>query len=241
MQAGNLLIVDDDQQTRKLLQTHLGRSGFRVLAVANGSEFRQALNDTGADLVILDVMLPDESGFSLCQWIHEHPHFSGVPIIMLTGRTGETNRVLGLELGADAYLCKPFSLRELEAQIKALLRRRASIGQARGGHVLVFDEWSLDMVSRRLVHLSGEEVILSGSDFALLELFLAHPRQALDRDTIGNAIRGRDMLPLERVIDTAVYRLRQRLRDTGKPPRLILTVRGKGYLLATEVTSRRRV
>ncbi|MGE7993712.1 response regulator [Pseudomonas sp. NPDC089554] len=240
MNAGTILVVDDDPQIQKLLQNYLGQIGFRVRTATSGSEFRQALSVAGVDLVILDVLLPDDNGFSLCQWMHEHPEFSKVPIIMLTGWIGEANRVRGLELGADAYLCKPFGLRELGAQIKALLRR-TSVGQGHSSHVLEFGDWSVDMISRCLTHLDGEEVMLSGGDFALLELFLARPRQVLCRDTIGNAIRGRDLLPLERAIDTAVYRLRQRLRDTEKPLRLIQSVRGKGYLLAVEVTSRRRI
>ncbi|GGB95661.1 DNA-binding response regulator [Oxalicibacterium flavum] len=243
MHAGkSILIVDDDPQARKLLQTYLSNVGFLVRAAVNGSDFRRILEETGADLVILDVTLPDESGFKLCQWMHEHPDFLQIPIIMLTGRVEEVNRVLGLELGADDYLCKPFSLRELLARINALLRRTSISPKstAIGGQVLAFDEWQLDTVSRRLVHLDGEEVILTGTDFTLLKLFLDHPQQVLDRDTIGNATRGREMMPQERGVDTAVYRLRQRLRDTAKPPRLILTVRGGGYLLAAEVTLRNR-
>jgi len=143
--------------------------------------------------------------------------------------------VIGLELGADDYLGKPFSPRELLARIKALLRR-AQFTQERSGEVLAFDDWRLDMVSHRLFHSDGEEVILSGADFALLKLFLDHPQQILDRDTIGNATRGREVMPLERIVDMAVSRLRQRLRDTDKPPRLIRTVRGSGYQLAATVS-----
>ncbi|MCE8018714.1 response regulator transcription factor [Halomonas sp. MCCC 1A11036] len=243
MHAGrSILVVDDDPQTRKLLQTYLSNVGFRVQAVANGKEFRRTLEKAGADLAILDVTLPDESGFKLCQWMHEHPDYLHIPIIMLTARVDEGNRVLGLELGADDYLCKPFSLRELLARINALLRRTSISPKSAmvSGQVLAFAEWQLDTVSRRLTHLSGEEVILTGTDFTLLKLFLDHPQQALGRDTIGNAIYGRDMLPHERGIDTAVYRLRQRLCDTAKPHRLILNVRGRGYLLAAEVTIRNR-
>lgn len=234
----SILVVDDDPQARKLLQTYLSNAGFQVRTVANGSHFRLALAEEVADLVLLDVTLPGESGFKLCQWMHEHPDFCQVPIIMLTACVEETHRVLGLDLGADDYLCKPFSLRELLARINALLRRTSTRPKpaVAGGQVLAFAEWQLDTVSRRLVHQDGAEVILTGTDFALLKLFLDHPQQVLDRDAIGNATRGRDMLPLERGVDTAVYRLRQRLRDTGKPNRLILTVRGGGYLLAAEVT-----
>ena len=237
-QAGkSILLVDDDEEIRDLLQVYLSRAGFQVRAVADGAAFRQALGEAIADLVILDVMLPDEDGFSLCRWMRQHQRFAQVPIIMLTASSDEADRVIGLELGADDYLGKPFSPRELQARIKALLRR-AGFGQERGtAEVLAFDEWRLDMVSHRLFHLDGEEVILSGADFALLKLFLDHPQQILDRDTIANATRGREVMPLERIVDMAVSRLRQRLRDTGKAPRLIRTVRGSGYLLAASVTA----
>ncbi|MES2821935.1 MAG: response regulator transcription factor [Pseudomonadota bacterium] len=235
-QAGKtILLVDDDQDIRELLQTYLSRAGFAVRTVGDGAGFRQALCAEPADLVILDVMLPDEDGFSLCRWVRQHPRLAQMPIIMLTASSDEADRVIGLELGADDYLGKPFSPRELQARIKALLRR-AQFGQERGhGEVLAFDDWRLDMISHRLFHLDGEEVLLSGADFALLKLFLDHPQQILDRDTIGNATRGRELMPLERIVDMAVSRLRQRLRDTGKPARLIRTVRGSGYLLAAQV------
>ncbi|AIL63379.1 response regulator [Pseudomonas alkylphenolica] len=235
MVSKSILLVDDDQDIRELLQTYLSRAGFSVQAVADGQGFRQALDDSDCDLVILDVMLPDEDGFSLCRWVRQHPRLARVPIIMLTASSDEADRVIGLELGADDYLGKPFSPRELQARIKALLRR-AGFGQERnGGDVLAFDDWRLDTVSHRLFHRDGEEVILSGADFALLKLFLDHPQQILDRDTIGNATRGREPMPLDRIVDMAVSRLRQRLRDTHKPPRLIRTVRGSGYLLAASV------
>ncbi|OLS59143.1 response regulator [Pseudomonas putida] len=231
----SILLVDDDQDIRELLDAYLSRCGFQVRAVADGQAFRQALDAEGSDLVILDVMLPDEDGFSLCRWVRQHPRQAQVPIIMLTASSDEADRVIGLELGADDYLGKPFSPRELQARIKALLRRAGF--QAPGGEVLAFDDWRLDTISHRLFHRDGEEVILSGADFALLKLFLDHPQQILDRDTIGNATRGREPMPLDRIVDMAVSRLRQRLRDTDKPPRLIRTVRGSGYLLAASVAA----
>jgi len=234
-QAGkSILLVDDDQEIRELLQTYLSRAGFQVRTVGDGAGFRQSLGAELADLVILDVMLPDEDGFSLCRWVREHQRLAQMPIIMLTASSDEADRVIGLELGADDYLGKPFSPRELLARIKALLRR-AQFGQERGGEVLAFDDWRLDLVSHRLFHRDGEEVLLSGADFTLLKLFLDHPQQILDRDTIGNATRGREVMPLERIVDMAVSRLRQRLRDTEKPSRLIRTMRGSGYLLAAHV------
>jgi two-component system OmpR family response regulator len=231
----SILLVDDDQEIRELLDTYLSRAGFAVRTTADGAGFREALGaEVGTDLVILDVMLPDEDGFSLCRWIRQHPRMAQVPIIMLTASSDEADRVIGLELGADDYLGKPFSPRELQARIKALLRR-SQFASERSGEVLGFDDWRLDTVSHRLFHTDGEEVFLSGADFALLKLFLDHPQQILDRDTIGNATRGREPMPLDRIVDMAVSRLRQRLRDNDKPPRLIRTVRGSGYLLAAHV------
>jgi len=149
-QAGkNILLVDDDQEIRELLQTYLSRSGFQVRGVPDGAQFRSALCAEPADLVILDVMLPDEDGFSLCRWIRQHERLASMPIIMLTASSDEADRVVGLELGADDYLGKPFSPRELLARIKALLRR-VSFAQERGSDVLAFDEWRLDMISHRL-------------------------------------------------------------------------------------------
>jgi len=231
----SILLVDDDQDIRELLDAYLTRAGFAVRTTADGAGFREALTDQAADLVILDVMLPDEDGFSLCRWVRQHPRQAHLPIIMLTASSDEADRVIGLELGADDYLGKPFSPRELLARIKALLRRAQFGSERAGGEVLAFDDWRLDMVSHRLFHIDGEEVLLSGADFALLKLFLDHPQQILDRDTIGNATRGREPMPLDRIVDMAVSRLRQRLRDTDKPARLIRTVRGSGYLLAAHV------
>ena len=235
----SILLVDDDQDIRELLDIYLTRAGFQVRTVGDGAGFRQALEDTPGDLLILDVMLPDEDGFSLCRWVRQHPRFATIPIIMLTASSDEADRVIGLELGADDYLGKPFNPRELQARIKALLRRAqfSSVNVTAGNEVMAFDEWRLNTVTHRLFHTDGEEVILSGADFALLKLFLDNPQQILDRDTIGNATRGRDLMPLDRIVDMAVSRLRQRLRDTDKPPRLIRTIRGSGYQLAAQVSA----
>ncbi|KQB55484.1 two-component system response regulator [Pseudomonas endophytica] len=232
----SILLVDDDQEIRELLDIYLSRAGFQVRTVADGAGFRRALNEQASDLLILDVMLPDEDGFSLCRWVREHPRFAHTPIIMLTASSDEADRVIGLELGADDYLGKPFSPRELQARIKALLRRTHFSSASTGNEIMAFEEWRLNTVTHRLFHTDGEEVILSGADFALLKLFLDNPQQILDRDMIGNATRGRDLMPLDRIVDMAVSRLRQRLRDTDKPPRLIRTIRGSGYQLAAEVS-----
>ncbi|HBL87567.1 MAG TPA: DNA-binding response regulator [Alcanivorax sp.] len=232
-QVEKILVVDDDARLRGLLQRFLEEQGYAVKAVADADQMDRALSREIYSLMVLDLMLPGEDGLSICRRLRDDDN--RLPIIMLTASSDEADRVVGLELGADDYLGKPFSPRELLARIKALLRR-VSFAQERGSDVLAFDEWRLDMISHRLFHADGEEVFLSGADFALLKLFLDHPQQILDRDTIANATRGREVMPLERIVDMAVSRLRQRLRDTGKSPRLIRTVRGSGYLLATQVT-----
>ena len=233
----SILLVDDDQEIRELLDIYLTRAGFQVRTVGDGAGFREALDAAASDLLILDVMLPDEDGFSLCRWVRQHPRLARIPIIMLTASSDEADRIIGLELGADDYLGKPFSPRELLARIKALLRRAQFAAPPAGNEVLAFEEWRLNTVTHRLFHTDGEEVILSGADFALLKLFLDNPQHILDRDTIGNATRGRELMPLDRIVDMAVSRLRQRLRDTDKPPRLIRTIRGSGYQLAAQVSS----
>ena len=233
----SILLVDDDQEIRELLDLYLTRAGFQVRTVGDGAGFREALDAAASDLLILDVMLPDEDGFSLCRWVRQHPRLARIPIIMLTASSDEADRIIGLELGADDYLGKPFSPRELLARIKALLRRAQFAAPPAGNEVLAFEEWRLNTVTHRLFHTDGEEVILSGADFALLKLFLDNPQHILDRDTIGNATRGRELMPLDRIVDMAVSRLRQRLRDTDKPPRLIRTIRGSGYQLAAQVSS----
>lgn len=233
----SILLVDDDQEIRELLDIYLTRAGFQVRTVGDGAGFREALEAAASDLLILDVMLPDEDGFSLCRWVRQHPRLARIPIIMLTASSDEADRIIGLELGADDYLGKPFSPRELLARIKALLRRAQFAAPPAGNEVLAFEEWRLNTVTHRLFHADGEEVILSGADFALLKLFLDNPQHILDRDTIGNATRGRELMPLDRIVDMAVSRLRQRLRDTDKPPRLIRTIRGSGYQLAAQVSS----
>jgi len=199
----SILLVDDDQEIRELLDIYLTRAGFHVRTVADGAAFRHALNEQASNLLILDVMLPDEDGFSLCRWVRQHPRYEHIPIIMLTASSDEADRVIGLELGADDYLGKPFSPRELQARIKALLRRSQFSSGGVGNEIMAFDEWRLNTVTHRLFHTDGEEVILSGADFALLKLFLDNPQQILDRDMIGNATRGRDLMPLDRIVDMA--------------------------------------
>lgn len=228
----SILVVDDDAAIRELLQEHLSRVGYDIRTAGDGDQMRQLLGERPADLIVLDVMLPGDDGFTLCRQIREH---SQVPIIMLTASSDETDRVVGLEIGADDYLAKPFSARELQARVKALLRR-ARFARAENPRFILFDRWRLDTLAHELIDENGESTALSGADFALLQLFLSHPNQVLDRDTISDVTRGRESMPLDRVVDVAVSRLRQRLGDQGRNPRLIKTVRGAGYLLAATVS-----
>jgi DNA-binding response OmpR family regulator len=229
-----ILIVDDDQEIRELLQEYLVRAGFDVLVAANGTDMYQHLQNEYPDLIILDIMMPGDDGFQLCQQVRRN---SQIPIIMLTAASDEADRVIGLELGADDYIAKPFSPRELLARIKALLRR-AEFRQPEkeGGRRIRFAEWTLDTLSQHLTHENGSKLDLTGSDFILLSLFLQNPGQALDRDSISDATRGRETLPMERGIDVQISRLRQKLGDNGKNPRIIKTIRGSGYMLIAEVS-----
>jgi len=194
----------------------------------------QHLSNNTPDLIILDIMMPGDDGFSLCQQIRRT---SQVPIIMLTAASDEADRVIGLELGADDYIAKPFSPRELMARIKALLRR-AEFRQPEkeSGRRIRFADWVLDTLSQHLMNDDGNEMDLTGSDFLLLSLFLQHPGQVMDRDSISDATRGRETLPMERGIDVQISRLRQKLGDNGKSPRIIKTIRGSGYMLIAEVS-----
>jgi len=228
-----ILIVDDDQKTRTLLKTYLEKNQYQVLLSHNGESFLAELN-TYADqlsLVILDVMLPDTDGFALCRIVRRR---SNVPIIMLTASSDETDRVVGLELGADDYIAKPYSPRELLARIKAILRRTgADTGAA--PRYYRFNGFTLDAVERTVTDSAGELVALTGLDFQLLKYFVEHAGDILDRNVLCEETRGRDAGPLDRSLDVQISRLRLRLKDDGKQPLLIKTVRGVGYVFAAEV------
>ena len=232
-----ILVVDDDKEICELLDEYLSKSGFNVAAVGDGVELQAYLDDKGyPDLILLDVMLPGDDGFDICQHIRRD---SNVPIIMLTAVSDETDQIIGLEIGADDYIAKPFSPRQLVARIKAVLRR-FNANEEKGEEVLPkrieFGDWRLDTTSHRIVHAhTSEEHDLSGSDFALLMLFLTNPQEVIDRDTISMATRGREALPYERGIDVQLSRLRQRLGSSEQFPNYIKTMRGNGYKLAIPV------
>ncbi|EHZ2654477.1 response regulator [Vibrio vulnificus] len=233
-----ILVLDDDSEIRELLDEYLSRNGYQVATVADGHQLKHYLAENGyPELVLLDIMLPGEDGFSLCQFMRRE---SSVPIIMLTAVSEETDQIIGLEIGADDYIAKPFNPRHLVARIKAVLRR-VHVTQEKPSDTLpkqiVFGDWRLDTLAHRIVHQeNGQQHELSGSDFALLMLFLTHPDEILDRDTISYATKGRESLPFERGIDVQLSRLRQRLGDSARYPHYIKTMRGNGYILSVPVS-----
>jgi two-component system OmpR family response regulator len=237
--SDHILIVDDDRDIRELLTTYLVKNGLRVTAVPTGRHMRAALETSGPfDLVILDLMLPGEDGISLCRDLRSGK-YKTLPILMLTARNDEADRILGLEMGADDYLAKPFAARELLARLHAVLRRTRmlppnmrAIDEAK--HI-AFGEWRLDTTARHLLDSSGTMVALSGAEYRLLRVFVEHPQRVLNRDQLLNLTQGRDAELFERSIDLLVSRLRQRLRDDAREPRYIKTVRSEGYVFASTV------
>jgi two-component system OmpR family response regulator len=235
----HILIVDDDAEIRSLLSDYLHKNGYRTTAVAEGKGMQAALTNGRVDLIVLDLMLPGDDGLVLCRNLRAR---SGIPVIMLTARSEGMDRILGLEMGADDYLPKPFNPRELLARIKSILRRAKALpvnmetGNAARVH---FAGWELDTISRQLVSPEGVVVPLSGSEYRLLRIFLNHPNRVLNRDQLMDLMRGRETDPFERSIDVQVSRLRHRLADDAKEPTIIKTVRGAGYILAAQVDTKK--
>jgi len=232
----HILIVDDDAEIRTLLSQYLIKNGLRVTAVADGRAMWRTLEAGRIDLIVLDLMLPGEDGLTLCRNLRTKS--SEVPVIMLTALGEEADRIVGLEMGADDYLAKPFSARELLARIKAILRRARSLPEnlhPDDARNIRFGDWLLDTVQRQLVSSAGVVTPLSGAEYRLLRIFLSHPNRVLNRDQLVDLTQGKEADPLDRSIDVQVSRLRQRLGDDSREPRLIKTVRGEGYVLAVTV------
>jgi two-component system OmpR family response regulator len=235
----HILVVDDDREIRDLLTKFLMRHGLRVSAAKDGPEMMRALDERRIDLVVLDLMLPGEDGLSLCRRLRETR--SAVPVIMLTAMGEDTDRIVGLEMGADDYVPKPFNPRELLARIKAVLRRTQGNGETvaeHGGAKVGFLGWTLDLATRDLHSPDGVMVALSAGEFGLLQVFVEHPRRVLSRDQLLDLARGRSAVPFDRSIDIQVSRLRRRIGDDARDPQVIKTVRGGGYLFTPEVERR---
>lgn len=228
MDEKTILVVDDNEELRDALSEYLGQNGFKVLTACDGDQMWKILDKNDPSLIILDIMMPGDDGFTLCTKIRKK---SQVPIIMLTAVTDEVDRVTGLEMGADDYITKSFSPRELLARIKAILRRSTN-SDAPFIRKIKFSGWYLDTMTRQLMHDNKPPKQLSGADFSLLSLFLNKPNQILSRDDIAQAIWGRDAEPFERGIDVQISRLRQHLCDTDR--KFIITIRNKGYMMAID-------
>lgn len=235
----HLLLVDDDRQLLRLLSDYLQASGYRVSTASHAAEMRRVLAGHRIDLVVLDVMLPGDDGLSLCRELRmrDRPQ---LPILMLTARADEADRVLGLEMGADDYLAKPFASRELLARIRSVLRRTRmlppNLQPAAHARRLRFGDWVLDVAARELRDADGRLVALTGGEFRLLRVLVEHPQRVLSRDQLLNLTQGRDADPFDRSIDLLISRLRQRLRDEAREPRYIKTVRNEGYVLCADVS-----
>ncbi len=233
---GHILIVDDDAQIRQLVAKFLREHGHRVTAARNGREMRQALETATIDLVVLDVMLPGGNGRELCKEIRSR---SALPVIMLTALGSETDRIVGLEIGADDYITKPFNPRELLARINAVLRRskaRASEPQSIGGSALAFTGWRLDTKRRELTNPDGVIVDLSTGEYDLLLTFLEFPQRVLTRDQLMDQAKHRIASGFDRAIDIQVSRLRKKLDANEDGQAMIKTIRGTGYMFVPAVT-----
>ncbi len=231
----HILVIDDDREIRDLLARFLERNRFRVTAVRDGREARRAWPLGNYQLVVLDLMLPGEGGLDVARWLRTQ---SEIPIVMLTAMGEETDRIIGLELGADDYLPKPFNPRELLARIRAVLRRTGeSEDKSQEGAIRTykFSGWLLETARRRLLDPAGVEVAITGGEYELLVALLDRPNRVLTRDMLLDLLRGRQAGPFDRAIDVAVSRLRRKLEDDGRNSQLIKTVRGGGYVLSTPV------
>jgi two-component system OmpR family response regulator len=230
-----ILIVDDDPQLRELLREYFSEREYNVLLADDGARMWQQIEKNAVDLVILDLMLPGEDGLTLCRNLRAH---SAIPILMLTARGDEMDRIIGLEMGADDYLHKPFIPRELLARVKNILRRSGEgNGPAARGRQLHFAGWVLDLDARHLIDSKGVVVPLSSGEFRLLKTLAENPNRVMSRDQLLDVFSGREAGPFDRTIDVMISRLRRRLGGDGELT-LIKTVRNEGYLLAAKVERR---
>ncbi len=228
-----LLLVDDEPSLREPLAEYLARQGFVVRQAEDAAEARNALAEDAPDLVLLDIMMPGEDGLSLCRHLSE---MKNIPVILWTAKGEATDRIVGLEIGADDYLVKPFEPRELVARIRSVLRRSVRPTPAQEEDSLYeFEGWRLDPLKRRLIDPEGTVVPISSAEFRLLVAFLNHPRQVLDRDRLLDMVQGREAHLFDRAVDNQVSRLRRKMEVDSRDPKLIQTVWGGGYRLAADV------
>ncbi|HVK93265.1 MAG TPA: response regulator [Noviherbaspirillum sp.] len=230
-----ILIVDDDRDIASLLAEYLEKNGYRTLTAGDGKAMWKALDEARVDLIVLDLNLPGDDGLTLCRNLRAG---SNIPVIMLTARAEPVDRILGLEMGADDYLPKPFEPRELHARIRSVLRRTQALPpnmETTQPQQVHFAGWTMDYTARHLINPDGMVVALSGAEFRLLRIFIEHANRVLSRDQLLNLTAGRDADPFDRSIDLQISRLRQKLGEDARAPQIIKTVRNEGYVLATQV------
>ncbi len=234
----HILIVDDDREIRELVGNYLKKNGLRTTVVADGRQMRSFLESSTVDLIVMDIMMPGDDGLLLCRELRSGKHKS-IPVLMLTARNEETDRIIGLEMGADDYLVKPFAARELLARINAVLRRTRMLPPnlivSEASRLLAFGKWRLDTTARHLLDGEGTIVTLSGAEYRLLRVFVDHSQRVLSRDQLLNLTQGRDADLFDRSIDLLVSRLRQRLLDDARDPAYVKTVRSEGYVFTYPV------
>ena len=236
--TAHILVVDDDQEIRQLVGDYLRKNGFRVSLAAEGRQMREMLDVARIDLIVLDLMLPGDDGLTLCRTLRATPAFAQMPVLMLTARGEPIDRVVGLEMGADDYLQKPFEPRELLARIRNILRRTRALPDNPAAGLVKryrFTDWVLDTGLRQLTSPQAVVVPLSGAEYRLLQIFLDHPQRILNRDQLMDMTKGRDADPFDRSIDLQISRLRQKLGDDARAPTMIKTVRNEGYILSAPV------
>ena len=232
--AQHVAILDDDPEIRSLLEQNLRSAGFEVSTASNGRDLKTILEHQTIDLIVLDLMLPGEDGLTICRELRAE---SNIPIIMLTAMTHEADRIIGLEMGADDYLTKPFSPRELVARIKATLRRQGMVTTQSEDRrrTAVFEGWKLDVVRRELRDPDDVLVDLTSGEFDLLAALIERPNRLMTRDLLLDITKGRQADVFDRSIDITISRLRQKIEEDPKNPQFIKTVRGKGYIFSAEI------
>lgn len=232
-QKANLLIVEDDEIAQSKMKSYFESEGYGIATASNGQQMRKHLQTREIDLVLLDIDLPDDDGLSIARDLRSN---SNIGIILVTGKDSEVDRIIGLEIGADDYVTKPFNFRELLARVKGLLRRAEAQSSPRVNHEKLFAGWGLNPLRRTLTSPSGEEMEMTRAELDLLATFTAHPGQTLSRERLMNCITHRSWNPNDRTIDVLIRRVRQKMEIDPKKPTLIKTIHGEGYMFCEPVT-----
>ncbi|MCL1142838.1 osmolarity response regulator transcription factor OmpR [Shewanella gaetbuli] len=238
-ETSKIIVVDDDMRLRSLLERYLMEQGYQVRSAANAEQMDRLLERENFHLLVLDLMLPGEDGLSICRRLRQQEN--AIPIVMLTAKGDEVDRIIGLELGADDYLPKPFNPRELLARIKAVMRRQTAEvpgAPAQQEELIEFGDFALNLATREMFH-GDESIALTSGEFAVLKVLVTHPREPLSRDKLMNLARGRDYSALERSIDVQVSRLRRLIENDAANPRYIQTVWGLGYVFVPDGSARK--